>query len=698
MPPSDPITVNGEPLAIAWGCNPPWTAGGYGQQTALIVPSMRDQLGCRMAISSNYGHYGSKINWKGIDVYPAAHALYGNDIHAANAKQHGAHLLLTHQDVPWQDPALLTQGGTRWVSWLPIDHSPLSPQIVNRLTTEHCYQAIALAHFGQAQLRTAGIDAPLVVQGIDTNIFVPGSQADARSLLDWPADAFIVGMVATNKGYPNRKAWPQQLRAFRAFAERHSDAVLYVHAYPDDRADPSVTTRMAWHLGDDLMRSGRVIFAHPYDLNQGYTQADMVLRYQAMDVLLSVSMAEGCGLPLLEAQSCGIPVIFGDWSAMSENSYAGWPVEFTESVPWYVDPLECDWRLPNEDAITACLEQAYSELQNTTTRSWLAAHARTSMIEHHDQAHITDTQWRPVLTELAQRIEAEPVPWHVHRWNGLGTLDKDGRAITRCLVADCPAEAEVGADGRKTVLQHGAPITVGGITLDIQDDPQGGMARHIAHEAEEVYRLQELDLQPGAVILDIGAHVGVVSCYLSKRFPQARIIAYEPHPDNFKRLVRNLDVNECYNVECYPLAVTADGRDITLHGDHRTNTGGYSAWSSGPDAVTVGGVEAGSIYPGPLALLKLDCEGAEYEILHVLEFVLSDVSHLIMEVHDNAALTAEHGTAADLIAFASQYVANVRASVMPIPEPTDTINAADVRSINSGDYQIVSDTIEGCAV
>jgi FkbM family methyltransferase len=414
----------------------------------------------------------------------------------------------------------------------------------------------------------------------------------------------------------------------------------------------------------------------------------MVLRYQAMDILLSVSMAEGCGLPLLEAQACGLPVIFGDWSAMSENSYAGWPVEFAESVPWYVDPLECEWRLPSEEAITACLEEAYSDLQNTATRSWLASHARESMVEHHDQAHITDTQWRPVLTELAQRIEAEPVPWHVHRWNGLGTLDNDGRAITRCLVEDCPAEAEVGADGRKTILPTGAPITVGGIVLDIQDDPQGGVARHIARECEEVYRLQELVLEPGAVILDIGAHVGVVSCYLSKRFPQARIIAYEPHPDNFKRLVRNLDTNECLNVECYPMGVTDNGLPLTLHGDHRHNTGGYSAFSSGPDAIDVESVDITRIWEEYvwrnnewIALLILDCEGAEYEILHGLDGSdLRRINHLIMEVHENAALTAEHGTAADLIAFASQYVPNVRATVMPIPEPVEL------------------NEIEGCAV
>lgn len=673
MPPSDPITVHDEPLAIAFACNAPWGSSGYAQQTALIVPSLRDILGCRMAVSSNYGHFGSKIVWNGIDVYPVGYAQYGNDIAAANAKQHRAHILLTHQDVPWQDPALLVRGGTRWVPWFPIDHTPLSPQIRNRLTPEYCYQPMVLSRFGLEQAREVGLDPLFVPQGIDTTVFLPGDRTAARAALDWPADAFIVGIVATNKGYPNRKAWPQQLRAFRAFAERHSDACLYIHAFGDDGADPSVSTRMAWHLGDDLMRSGRVLWAHPYDLNQGYAQADMVTRYQAFDVLLSASMAEGACLPLFEAQACGVPVISGDWSAMSENTYAGWRVAIEDSTPWYVDPLECEWRLPHAGAIEACLEAAYANLQNSAIRADLAAHARASMVEHHEQSTITDTYWRAALTTLARRIEGEIVPWHVHRWNGIGTLDRDGRAITKCLVSDCPAEAEISPDGTRRILQTGAPLTIAGITLDIQDDPQGGVARHIARECEEVYRLQDLDIPPGGVILDIGAHVGVVSCYLSKRFPQARIIAYEPHPANFERLVRNLDANECYNVECYPYAVTADGRDLTLRGDRRTNTGGYSAFSAGPDEAKVRSVAIGSILANDptshISLLKLDCEGAEYEILRAIGMWLQAIDCLITEVHENEVLRKTYSTAVELINFAGRYIPDVRATVITIPEP-----------------------------
>lgn len=45
------------------------------------------------------------------------------------------------------------------------------------------------------------------------------------------------------------------------------------------------------------------------------------------------------------------------------------------------------------------------------------------------------------------------------------------------------------------------------------------------------------------VILDIGANIGVTSLYFASINPNARIIAFEPHPTNFKRLSENIGLN-----------------------------------------------------------------------------------------------------------------------------------------------------------
>jgi len=139
----------------------------------------------------------------------------------------------------------------------------------------------------------------------------------------------------------------------------------------------------------------------------------------------------------------------------------------------------------------------------------------------------------------------------------------------------------------ETTAPAGFPIDIAGITLDIQDDPDGGVRRAIADEIVTRYKLPDLYIPPHAVILDIGAHVGVVSCYLSVRWADATIYAFEPVEANYRRLERNLRVNGCENVRATARAVTCDGRELTLSGDHTSNTGGYSAWSAGPDVRTV---------------------------------------------------------------------------------------------------------------
>jgi FkbM family methyltransferase len=656
------MLINNRPMRIAWGSNSPLVPGGYGVTTGLIVPRLRDILGIEVAISATYGHYGRKLVWQGIDIYPPGDQPFGNDIHAANARQHRADLLLTHQDVWCQFPDQITANGTRWASWQPLDSEPIAPTIVERLK-DHCYQPIALSRFGQEQAELAGIPMPLVLQGIDTNVFVPGDRAAARDKLGWPRDAFIVGMVARNSGYPNRKAYPQQLEAFAQFAKQHSDALLYIHAELNPAADREATP-LAWQIERHGLEQ-RTILANSYDLNMGYKTEDMVTRYQAMDVLLCVSMSEGFGIPLIEAQSVGIPIITGAWTAMRENCYAGYLVAERDSEPWPVSPLACYWRLPHIGAIAEQLEQAYA-----SARFVKPDKLHQIIVASHDQDMLIDTQWRSVLASIARRIEAEPIPWHVHRWAGVGYQTPTG-IVRLCEVDDCPAERLNDA-----TADRGFPLEIASITLDIDDDPQGGVRRSIASEIERVYRLPDLTFQPGDIILDIGAHVGIVSCYLARRWPAARIYAFEPHPANYARLRRNVEVNGCTNVVAFGAAVTADGRDLMLYGDHTTNTGGYSAYGGGPDTHAVTSLPLPAILQDAeishIALLKLDCEGAEYELLTTFPWDRVTVDHLIMEVHENARTRAAFGSGARLIAKMEERVRDVRASLITTPDPVTT--------------------------
>jgi FkbM family methyltransferase len=667
-------------LNIMWLSSAPWTPYGYGTTTAAVVPRLRDRLGHDVAITAYYGHTNGKLNWRGIDVYPPGFSAAGNDIAAANVRQAGASVLLSHMDVWRQNPTQLTAHGTRWVAWPPLDSEPIAPQIAVRLKA--AYQAIALSAFGQAQAALVGLDLPLVLQGVDTQQFTPGSRAAARERLGWPADAFIVGMIAHNKGYPSRKAYPEQLAAFAQFARRHSDALIYLHCYGAPELDPEAPP-LPWLLGD---MEDRAIWANPYQLNIGYTTEQMVDRYRAFDVLLGCSLSEGFGIPLVEAQACGVPVIAGDWTAMAENVGAGWTVAREDSEPFAVLPLECWWRTPRIGAITDRLEAAYSALQNSASSALLATVAREWAVRERDQDMLVDTQWRAVLNMLAQRIADEPVPFHTHRWAGMGMQTEQG-AIAPCLVPDCPAELRV--NGTREPAEWGWGVVVDGLTLDIADDPNGGVKHAIAQECVTAYRLQDLRFEPGDVIIDVGAHVGVVSCYLAKKWPAITVYAVEPIPRNQERLGRNIRANGLLNVHVRECAITADGRDLELSGDPATNTGHYSAFAEqGPDNWTIGSMTIAELLDmqriDRIALLKLDCEGAEYEIIYGMGDLLKEVDHLVMEVHENAALQAEYGSGATLVEYAMRHVAHARASVIRIPDRVETITVDSLAAINSG--------------
>ena len=92
---------------------------------------------------------------------------------------------------------------------------------------------IAMAKYGARMLEAAGIDHRYVPHGVDTHTFRPGATVDGatgRQLLNIPDDAFVVGMIAANKGIaPMRKAWGENLLALGQFMAKHDDVFDLEH-------------------------------------------------------------------------------------------------------------------------------------------------------------------------------------------------------------------------------------------------------------------------------------------------------------------------------------------------------------------------------------------------------------------------------------------------------------------------------------
>jgi FkbM family methyltransferase len=176
--------------------------------------------------------------------------------------------------------------------------------------------------------------------------------------------------------------------------------------------------------------------------------------------------------------------------------------------------------------------------------------------------------------------------------------------------------------GRLTGHPADLRVRARGLTLTT---PNRAGARVPLYEilAEDSYRLPwfTAGLSPTAGVLDIGAHVGSFSVWLSHLCPQLRVAAFEPIPSTFSYLQRNLDTNGAAGrVTAYNVAVSAtDGRlRVGDHGAARGDNGVAVLDQPGAMTVEVSCISLASameLVEAPVELVKIDCEGAEYDIV-----------------------------------------------------------------------------------
>jgi FkbM family methyltransferase len=95
-----------------------------------------------------------------------------------------------------------------------------------------------------------------------------------------------------------------------------------------------------------------------------------------------------------------------------------------------------------------------------------------------------------------------------------------------------------------------------------------GLGEAIERMTSDSYLLQTATFREGDTAIDIGAHVGVMSIYLAKKFPFIHVYAIEPDPENYDCLKRNIELNGVTNVTVINKAISGDGRKRTLYSSH----------------------------------------------------------------------------------------------------------------------------------
>lgn len=388
-------------LKVMWHSNAPWSPVGYGVQTRLFVPRLK-KLGHEMAISAFYGLEGGVIHWDAIPVYPRAFHPYGNDSYAAHATHFGANLIVTLHDL-WVFEPNNNTSGLPIASWFPVDSDPIPPPVVN--VAKQVDFRIVFSKFAAKQLDDVGLDYFYVPHGVDTKIFKPLDRAEARKFVGLPNDKWIVGMVAANKGNsPSRKAFAENIAAFADLRKYHKSVLLYLHTCAAEHGENQgvnlveLCESLGLKIGED------VIFSNQYVNTLSFPEPYMVNLYNAFDVLLSVSMGEGFGIPIIEAQACGTPVIVGEWTSMPELLFGGWKVDKKDAHPFWTG-LGTYQFMPRIGAIAHCLEDALRH----SSASIVKRNARTGA-EAYDADFVTEKFWKPTLESIEKRITEVMAP------------------------------------------------------------------------------------------------------------------------------------------------------------------------------------------------------------------------------------------------------------------------------------------------
>lgn len=149
--------------------------------------------------------------------------------------------------------------------------------------------------------------------------------------------------------------------------------------------------------------------------------------------------------------------------------------------------------------------------------------------------------------------------------------------------------------------------------------------------------------QDGWVMVDIGAGIGDFSIYAAYGRPNAVVYAFEPYSESYQLLIKNLTMNAIDNVVAFQQAVwrRAGQLVIDLSGGEPLQFSSREGISKRDeqDVVTVEGLPLEDIFEEQgiesVDLMKLDCEGAEYEILmETSSDALAKIQRIIMEYHD----------------------------------------------------------------
>lgn len=157
-------------------------------------------------------------------------------------------------------------------------------------------------------------------------------------------------------------------------------------------------------------------------------------------------------------------------------------------------------------------------------------------------------------------------------------------------------------------------VTVHGLKLYLDSRDSLNLSINPNYEPEETRFLQD-SIKSGQCVIDIGANIGYYTTLMAKLVgPSGKVFAFEPDPDNFETLKKNIETNGFKNVTIEKLAVSDVTKDLKLF--YSTDKGDQRVYDSndGRQFRTIKAVSLDDYlkeFRQPVHFIKMDIQGAE---------------------------------------------------------------------------------------
>jgi len=318
---------------------------------------------------------------EGVDVwYPRLVAANGEDVLLQHMKDFNADLFVSASDI-WiyeQLPVWAKQGQIIWIPWCYIDYIPTERE-ADKLSP--ALMAVPTSKWLQEKLRAVGLEnvADPIFLGVDHEIFKPWigdldeekkeiTKGRLKASLGFPEDSFLIDMVQMNQTV--RKPFEEQFHGIQIFKEQNPDVKVkvYCHSLPRQIPDGYSLPELALEYGMDYQK-GDIRFADNYTMIckgvLGYGEQVMAKIYNAADVVLDATTGVSPGMPVLESQSCGVPVIGTEYTCYPEFVHAGYCAKVGKyfrnpTMPWIKKAL------PDPYSVADCLNR----ILNSKPEAW----------------------------------------------------------------------------------------------------------------------------------------------------------------------------------------------------------------------------------------------------------------------------------------------------------------------------------------